>query len=242
MIEQVMKSNILHEASNLLKKQNKENNNEYDTSFKDLFLTKDIENSKGNNDINTIVITFEDSQDYLDDHNDNINTHNEYMDNNYYNKQEKVGDASIQKNNQENRNINKDQKDLELKNTGLKDDNLKPSVDLNKKESLESINIKLKYRNIELKGDLDYKTKQKIKSIINDLKSGKININTANSFITQIIRNSHINDLKFLNKNKKIKVEIKKEEKKDNPKKLVLNKKDSNIKLEKDNNAVKNNN
>ena len=248
MIEQVMKSNILQEASNLLKKQNKENNNDkFDLSFKDLFLTKDNENLKSSNDINTIVITFEDDQDYLNENNKNLQSQEDYIENsNYFSRDDKINNVSVQKENQKSKNINKDQINKDLKNKESLDkeslkDNIKLEEGSNKRESLESINIKLKYRNLELKGDLDFKTKQKIKSIIHDLKSGKINTNIANAFISQIIRDSHINGLKSLNKNRKIKVQIKKDED-DKIRKLVTNKKEGSLDLEKNKNITKSNN
>ena len=247
MIEQVMKSNILHEVSNLLKKQNKENNNDSpNISFDDLFLIKDNENFKSNNEVNNVIITFEDSQDYLEEQNKNTQNHNENIENdnyqnNHVNKQDKMNDVTVQKDSREIKNVNKDQTDKDLKNPVLKEDNIKTDKNNYKKDTLEAINIQLKYRNIELKGDLDYRSKQKIKSIIHDLKAGRINTNVANSFITQVIRNSHIEGLKSLNKNKKIKVEIKKDEKESKLKDLVLNKKDTNLNIEKDKNILQNN-
>ncbi len=62
MVEQVISSNILHDATNLLKKQNKLNNDEnIGTSFEDLFQISNSDNIKNNNnEIDDIVITFSD--------------------------------------------------------------------------------------------------------------------------------------------------------------------------------------
>ncbi|MBN1214907.1 MAG: flagellar hook-length control protein FliK [Candidatus Lokiarchaeota archaeon] len=263
MIEQVMKSNILHEASSLLKKQNKENyNDNLGASFEDLFTENNTDYLRKNNDNNTIdnntiIITFEDNQNNFEktlNETDNIDN---YLEKENFDKEQKEinkisedkknfnveninSDKIIREDNKSVKNINKDQINQNINSTKLIRSNNKLDKNIDNKESLESINIKLRYGHIELKSDLDFKTKQKIKSIMNDLKSGKIDTNIANAFISQLIRTSHINGLKTIDK--KIKVQIKDKQNKNEIKDLNKNDKSNDLNLEKSKNVIKNNN
>ncbi len=233
MIEQVMQSNILHEASTLLKKQNKENNNEnLGVSFNDLYKANDSDSLRNNDIGNTIIITIEDDQDNYQQTFNEMDNHDNYLNNeNFIKEQNEIYNASNYKDNIDNKNINnskivkkdnkiiKDKSNQNINNSKEIKNDVNIDKNINSKESLESINIKLRYGHVELKSDLDFKTKQKIKNIMKDLKSGNINTDTANAFISQLIRSSHIKGLKTIDK--KIKVQIKKDHDKDNNKNLI---------------------
>lgn len=248
MIEQVLSNNILHEAANLLKKQNKLNNNDdIGTSFEDLFQISNSKNIKNsNNDISDIVITFSDknnqnSHDILNNDNKLVNNQSEE---NKYNKDANLVNSNLneEKNvKNKSKNIIKNQKNEDLENGEISKNDLKLEKSSINKESIESITIKYRYGNVELKSDLDFNSKLRIKNILQDLKSGKIDENIANAFILQVIRNSHINGLGALIKNKDIKVEIKKEQNNDKLKSSVLNAKNKDLGINKDENTIKNN-
>ena len=62
-------------------------------------------------------------------------------------------DVSVHKENQESKNINNEHNNHDSKRSGLIKDQVKSGKDFEKNNPLEVINIKLRYRNLELKGD-----------------------------------------------------------------------------------------
>ncbi len=248
MVEQVISSNILHDATNLLKKQNKLNNDEnIGTSFEDLFQISNSDNIKNNNnEIDDIVITFSDknnqnnNETFIDD-NKLINSQIEEND---FNAESKKLDNSIKddKNTKTKvKNSTKEQKNEDTDINEIIKNNISKEKSLNNKESIEKISIKFRYGNIELKSDIDFNAKQKIKSILQDLKSGKIDENIANAFISNIIRTAHIKGLGSLTKSKDIKVEIKKEQNNEKLKSFAINTKNKDLDIDKVDNTIKNN-
>ncbi|MBN2546225.1 MAG: flagellar hook-length control protein FliK [Spirochaetes bacterium] len=185
MIDRLLSSNILQEAQELLKVQNKHNNkNEFGISFDEMFAVK-----KENN-IMDLKKT-----DHSESYND-VEIHLYYNDDIKENKTNTISE----KNNEENNYSDKGKIELSNKEKDKavvsEKKELKEAVNGKEKEIKETQNDKknetvnfLHFYSLKFK-ELNVDIRQKIDNVINNFKKGRISENLANSMILNILKNS----------------------------------------------------
>jgi len=229
-IDRLLNNNILQEAGELLKIQNKHNNkNEFGISFDEMFAVKkdnniiDIKKTDDSVLNNDVEIQLYYSNDINDSRkNSNINKNNE--ENNYSKKREI-----------ESLNKDKDNKAIQSDRRDLKETtNAKEKKETVKDRKNEIVNY-MQFSSLRFK-DLNPDIRQKINNVISNFKKGKISENVANSMILSILKNSKaentdkIKNIKIVvkdstgsNENNKVKSEIAKNDFNNNPAKNVNN-------------------
>jgi len=178
-----MNNNILQEAGELLKSQNKHNNkNEFGISFDELFAVKkdnnniDIKKTDDSESHNDVEIQLY----YTNDVNENKKALN--ADKNEENKFTKSREIESINKEKDNKPVQSDKKDL-------KDPvNLKEKKETGNERKNEIVNY-MHFSSLKFK-DLNADVRQKIESVITNFKKGKISENVANSMIMNILKNS----------------------------------------------------
>ena len=209
MIEQ-LRSDILHDVTNLLYTQNKDNTKRsFGLSFDELFRISrsDIaDNYHFDNEFDNIEIEMIYEEPMEQAENGELANENSRIN--------ELNKGIMDQGNEHNVENIIDKKDitkgLNRKAKGITKDIANNKIETNDNDKIikDVQKVKLDYKS------LDFNTKEKVKAIIRDLKSGKINEMTANAFIARILKNVGVKNTKLLNKKKLSRVKI--NEKKNN--------------------------